>query len=53
MAYRSYEEQWAEERRQVAARKARAEKRKADLKAVNELPTVSQRVIGRALLWLK
>lgn len=50
MAYRSIQEQWMREIAQVAARAKRAEDRKAERKAIEELPTMSQRILGR-LMW--
>lgn len=52
MAYQSVEEQWAEERKQVAARHAALQRKREREAEIEELPTRSQRVIGRLLLAL-
>jgi len=50
--YRSTEEEWAEERKQVAARYAALKRRREREAEIATLPTMSQRVIGRLLLAL-
>lgn len=53
MAYRSIQEQWLKERAEVAAKARKDMARKRERGEIEKLPTVSQRVIGRVLLWLK
>ena len=53
MAYRSTQEQWLKERAEVAARYEALKRKKERRAEVEKLPTLSQRVIGRFLLWLK
>lgn len=50
MAYKSISELWSEEREQVRLRELKYARRAVKLKEVNELPTLSQRIVGRLLL---
>lgn len=53
MAYSSEHSSWAEERERIAARKRKEERRAQERRAVEELETFSQRVVGRVLLFFR
>lgn len=50
--YVSEHDKWADERRAVAAKKARAERRAAELERIGDLDSRLDRIVSRVLLWL-